>query len=481
MAPGKPADQLGPYRVIRQIGSGGMACIFEAVDTRLGHRVAIKRLHPHVASRPGATERFLREGRASARVRHPHVVQVFALGAEGESAYLAMELLEGCDLGATLARQGRLGVEAALELLLPVIAAVAAAHDAGVVHRDLKPSNVFICKGTGGRRWPKVVDFGVSKVLTPDDAASVTGTDGVIGTAAYMAPEQARAARGASFQSDQYSLAVILYQCVTGELPFSGSGVYEVFSAIMTAPVALPSQRVDGIPSELDAIVLRAMSRNPSDRFPSVRAFGAALLALARPQDRAAWSSELLQARPGEQNESHVEPAAAREGGAGGELATPPTMPPTAKDTRVSPSRRRVASRAFAGILAGGVVVIITAFAWTQAGHAVAVSADSKASTNAAPRSASKDVPSPASTAVPPEPRAEDGRLSIPTDHPPVTLPTVPPLATTVRSATVTPTHPPKPGPPHPALAVTGSGSASGSVHSDPLTLGNNGSPILPP
>ncbi len=479
MVPGKPADQWGPYRVIRQIGSGGMACIFEAVDTRLGHRVALKRLHPHVAARPGATDRFLREGRASARVRHPHVVQVFALGAEGESAYLAMELLEGCDLAATLAREGRLRVEVALELLLPVIAAVAAAHDAGVVHRDLKPSNVFICNGTGGRRWPKVVDFGVSKVLTPDDAACVTGTDGVIGTAAYMAPEQARAARGASFQSDQYSLAVILYQCVTAELPFSGSGVYEVFSAIMTAPVALPSQRVDGIPDALDSIVLRAMSRNPSDRYPSVRAFGAALLALAYPQDRAAWSAELLQPYRGEQTESPVEPAAARAGAPAGELAT---MPPTAKDTRASPARRWAARRAFVGTLAAGSVVMIIALAWIQAGRGVPLGSDSKASTSGARPSASKDFASPASTSVPPGPRAEDTRSSTSTEQPQVvTQPTAPPQTTAAPSATRIPMRPRKPDPPHPALAETGSGSASGSVHSDPLTLGNNGSPILPP
>ena len=292
-------EQLGAYRVLRQIGSGGMASIHEALDTQLGHRVAIKRLHPHIASRPGAAERFLREGRAAARIRHPHVVQVFALGGEGAGGpYLAMELLEGRDLGDLLSGQGRLGVAETLSIILPVIAGVAAAHDAGVVHRDLKPSNVFVAAGPGGRAWPKVLDFGVSKVLEPDGGAPSTATDGVIGTAAYMAPEQARAARNASFLSDQYSLGVMLFQCLTGELPFATTGVYDLLVAIMTAPLVAPGQRVPSIPPELDEIVLRAMSREPAQRFPSVRALGAALLPLASERDRLSWAAELQERDP---------------------------------------------------------------------------------------------------------------------------------------------------------------------------------------
>src|SRR5208282_4549737 len=116
--------------------------------------------------------------------------------------------------------------------------------------------------------------------------------DAVVGTAAYMSPEQARSVRDASFQSDQYSLGIILYQCLTGVLPFSGASEYELVLAVMTAPVLAPSQRVAGLSSPVDAVVLRALRRNPSERFPSVRAFGAALLALARDREKSAWIAE---------------------------------------------------------------------------------------------------------------------------------------------------------------------------------------------
>jgi serine/threonine-protein kinase len=270
-----------------------MGSLFEAEDTGLKHRVALKLLHPHIGRRPGATERFLREGRAAARIRHPHVVQVFALGLEGETAYLAMELLDGGDLSQHIAKRGRLAVADALDLVLPVLAAVAAAHDAGVIHRDLKPSNVGLARVAGAQPWPKVVDFGVSKVIAGDDAQDVTLTDTVIGTAAYMAPEQARAVCNASFKSDQYSLAVMLYQVVTGALPFLGRSVYEIVESAMTAPLAPPSARASGIPREFDEAILRAMSRDPDERFPSVRAFGGALLVLASDRTRTTFSEEL--------------------------------------------------------------------------------------------------------------------------------------------------------------------------------------------
>src|SRR5215472_3765232 len=272
--------RFGPYRIVRRIGTGGMGSVFEAEDTGLGHRVALKLLHPHVAERPGAARRFLREGRAAARIQHPHVVHVLALGKEGDTPYLAMELLDRGNLSDLIVSKGALSVSEALDLVLPVIAAVAAAHDAGVIHRDLKPSNVCIAQGPCARPWPKVVDFGVSKVVSAG-GHEATVTDAVIGTAAYMAPEQARAASNASYASDQYSLAVMLYQCVTGQLPFGGRSMYEVLESVMSAPVAPPSARAKDVPAALDEAVLRGMSRDPGDRFPSVRAFGAALLQLA--------------------------------------------------------------------------------------------------------------------------------------------------------------------------------------------------------
>jgi len=440
-------DVYGPYRVVRQIGSGGMASIFEALDTRLGHRVALKRLHPHIAERPGAAERFLREGRAAARIRHPHVVQVLASGAEDASAYLAMELLEGSDLGALLTREGRFGVEGALELLLPAIAGVAAAHAAGVVHRDLKPSNIFVSHGPGGRPWPKVVDFGVSKVLEQDGGAPATATDGVVGTAAYMAPEQARSVRDASFQSDQYSLAVVLYQCVTGKPPFATTGVYDLMVAIMTAPLVPPSQQAEGIPDGFDEVVLRAMSRNPRDRFPSVRAFGAALLCFARERDRLTWSAELHDGPEAEGPKRAAGPARG--------VDDPATMAPTARDTQSASRQQRRIVRRVLGALLAGVAVAGSAFSW-HAWHTPLTS------------------PTDAATHATGEPTAAVSAAIVPGAGQPVlataSSPTPPsPTPTVARPWTARP----QPRVPTAASASTPSPSAS-------LRIGDNGAPILP-
>jgi serine/threonine protein kinase len=288
----------GHFRILARIGSGAMGTVYEAVDTRLGRLVALKRLHPHIARNPLASKRFLREGRAAARIRHPHVVQVLALGNEDNAPYLAMELLEGQDLAAHLENRGRLTIEEALDYALPVIAAVSAAHDAKVIHRDLKPSNVFVGVGPGGQPWPKVVDFGVSAILETNDTSLSTTAEGMVGTVAYLPPEQARGQSTGSFAGDQYALAVLLYECVTGERPFDGSGAYEVLQAIQSARFDPPSRRSNGVPAELDAVIGRAMSRDPKGRYPSLRAFGAALLPMASDRARWSWSSELQSPMP---------------------------------------------------------------------------------------------------------------------------------------------------------------------------------------
>jgi hypothetical protein len=284
----------GPYRIVSCIGSGAMGTVYEAVDTRLGRLVALKRLHPHIAASPRATERFLLEGRAVARIRHPHVVQVLALGHEDGGPYIAMELLEGRNLATVLETRERLPVTETLDCALPVIAAVAAGHDSQVIHRDLKPSNIFLERGPGGQPWPKVVDFGVSAIVEGDDSSvGISSQEGVVGTIAYLPPEQARGQSGGSFAGDQYALAVMLYECVTGARPFAGSSSYEVLGAIVSSPVLAPSRRAYDIPPGFDAIVARAMSRDPRDRFPSMRAFGAALLPLASERARWAYGAEL--------------------------------------------------------------------------------------------------------------------------------------------------------------------------------------------
>jgi hypothetical protein len=219
-------------------------------------------------------------------------VQVLALGNEAGMPFLAMERLDGRSLASVLESRERLSVPEALDFVLPVIAAVAAAHDAQVIHRDLKPSNVFVERGPGGQPFPKVVDFGVSAIVEGSESSVGTTGDGVVGTIAYLPPEQARGLSGGSFAGDQYALGVLLYECVTGTQPFKGATAYQVLRAIVASRVVPPSQRAVDVPAGFDAVIARAMSPKPEDRFPSVRHLGAALLPMASARARASWTVE---------------------------------------------------------------------------------------------------------------------------------------------------------------------------------------------
>jgi serine/threonine-protein kinase len=272
-----------------------MAEVFEARHVELGKRVAVKILRSalgRVGADTEAMRRMLREGRAATAVHHPNVVAMLDVGSQDGIAYLVMELLDGEDLSVRLVRDGPLPVDEIADLLLPVISGMAAAHAAGVIHRDLKPSNIFLARRHHGIE-PVVVDFGISKSSDGVQAtgSSQTGNAGA-GTLPYMAPEQVRGSREVTAQCDQYALGVILYECATGGTPFWSEDRYDLLHAIMTAPVVPPSELNPRIDPAFDAIVLRAMGRDPGDRFPDVVALGAALWPLASEKARAKWAEE---------------------------------------------------------------------------------------------------------------------------------------------------------------------------------------------
>ena len=220
---------------MRLIGHGATASVFEGRHVVLGKRVAVKVLHEHLVNDEQVSARFLREGRVAAKLRHPNTVVVLDVGAEAGVPYLVMELLGGADLRAPPREHARRSpLEHALGLLLPIAAALSHAHDAGVIHRDLKPANIFLARDVRDDILPKLVDFGLSKVDTGETTSSLTATEMVAGTVLYMAPEQTLGVRHSSPASDQYSLAVILYECVTGEAPFSADGVYALIERIRT-------------------------------------------------------------------------------------------------------------------------------------------------------------------------------------------------------------------------------------------------------
>lgn len=204
--------------------------------------------------------------------------------------YLVMELLRGEDLAQHIESQPRwLSIEEAVDTLIAVCAGVVAAHDAGILHRDLKPRNIFLARTSMGEVEAKVLDFGISKIEDGGVSAGLTDTGTVMGTAHYMSPEQVEG-EVIDARADQYSLGVVLYECVTGRRPHEGASMYAVMRSIGEGKIIPPSGLRPELPAQLEAAILRAMSRNPADRFETVHAFGAALLAFASPRSRVLWS-----------------------------------------------------------------------------------------------------------------------------------------------------------------------------------------------
>ena len=285
--------QVGSYAITRLIGKGGMGAVYEAMHRQLGKRSAIKTLLPEHAAKPDVRERFLREGQSASKIRHTNVVDVFDVGDTGEFPYLVMEYLEGEDLSSLLHREGRLSAERAVDLLVPICGALAAAHAMGIVHRDMKPENIFLCSGRGGRIEPKLVDFGISKIDTQEGVGGLTGTSALMGTPYYMSPEQAQSAKHIDARSDQFSFGAILYEALVGSRPFSGDTLYAILDSIVRPKYPKPTSVHDDIPEELESVTLRAMSQRPEDRFPSMRALGRSLLPFAGERIRALYEEEL--------------------------------------------------------------------------------------------------------------------------------------------------------------------------------------------
>ncbi|MFB9954054.1 Stk1 family PASTA domain-containing Ser/Thr kinase [Cellulomonas denverensis] len=251
----------GRYQVMSRIARGGMATVYLAVDRRLDREVALKVMHPHLAEASGGADfvaRFRREARAAARLTHPGLVSVFDQGLDGETSYLTMEYVPGGNLRTRLAAEGALTVEESLDLADQVLDALAAAHRAGLVHRDIKPENVLLT--ADGR--VKVGDFGLARAVTEVTSAS-TGT--VLGTVAYLAPELVT--RGASdARTDVYATGVLLYEALTGRQPFTGETPIQIAFQHVNDDVPAPSELVDWLPTEVDALVAALTARDPDDR-----------------------------------------------------------------------------------------------------------------------------------------------------------------------------------------------------------------------
>jgi serine/threonine-protein kinase len=268
---------LGSYKITDVIGEGGMAVVYQAEHVLIGRRVAIKRLLPDRVRDDDLVERFFNEARAAARIQHPGLVEVFDFGHDVDgSAYIVMELLEGESLAKRIARESPLAAATALSIARQVAAAVHAAHEHGIVHRDLKPENLYLVAehdAPDGVRV-KVLDFGIAKLAPSEDQRSVKTKTGILfGTPRYMAPEQCRNATAVDRRADIYSLGCILYEMLVGAPPFKYDTWAELVAAHMYEPPPQPSQRDGRIPSDVEAIVLRALAKQPGDRFPTMLDF----------------------------------------------------------------------------------------------------------------------------------------------------------------------------------------------------------------
>jgi serine/threonine-protein kinase len=287
----------GRYRVDERLAVGGMATVYRGVDTRLDRTVALKVMHPALAADPEFTARFIREAKAVARLAHPNVVNVFDQGADGPAVFLAMEYVPGCTLRELLTDRGALSPRTALDILEPVLAALGAAHRAGLVHRDVKPENVLLTHGG----LVKVADFGLVRAVAGDAGdAGATSTGQVLGTVSYLAPEQIDGGGGADGaeadpRADVYAAGVLLYEMLTGAKPHPGSTPVQIIYRKLEEEAPAPSASVPGLAPRLDALTAAATARRPADR----PADAVALLALLR-GCRAGLTPAQLDAEPPE-------------------------------------------------------------------------------------------------------------------------------------------------------------------------------------
>jgi serine/threonine-protein kinase len=332
-----------------------MGAVWKATHLALKKSVAIKTLRSPYTRSEVARGRFLREGEAASRIRHPNVVEIHDVRVLDDEVYMVMEYLEGEPLSARLQREARVPLRDLADLVIPVCAAVAVAHDRGVVHRDLKPENIFLARAHDGTTQPKVLDFGISRVSSDDPSRNPTATAALLGTPRYMAPEQARGDnRLVTERCDQYALGVILYQGATGALPIAETALYDLLHRVIHGQFAPPSALRPDLPPEFERIILRAMATRADERFPSMRALGAALLPFASARTRVLHGPGLESDTSATLDTSvtiPVTPVVTTLGAAVAEIA--PTAPMTASPpVSAGPPRRRV------GLLVGAALAL---------------------------------------------------------------------------------------------------------------------------
>ncbi|HET9546077.1 MAG TPA: protein kinase, partial [Gaiellaceae bacterium] len=258
----------GRYRILRKLGTGGMANVYLAEDEDLGRRVAIKILNDRYASDEAFTERFRREAKSAAALSHPNIVSIYDRGDADGRPYIAMEVIEGKSLKELIVGSGPLPISEAVAYAKQILSATRFAHRHGIIHRDIKPHNILL----GHEDRLKVTDFGIAR----SGASQMTEVGSIMGTAQYLSPEQARGAP-VTAASDLYSVGIVLYEMLTGKTPFNGETPIEIAMKHVNDPPRPPSEHRPDIPPELDQVVLRALSKDIHERYGSAEEFSADL------------------------------------------------------------------------------------------------------------------------------------------------------------------------------------------------------------
>jgi eukaryotic-like serine/threonine-protein kinase len=330
-------DQVfdGRYRVVRKLGTGGMANVYLAEDQELGRSVAIKMLDERHSQDEQFVERFRREAKNAAGLSHPNIVSIYDRGQAEGTYYIAMEYLEGRTLKELLVTRGPTPLAVAIDYTRQILAALGFAHKHGIVHRDIKPHNVVVAPD--GRL--KVTDFGIARSGT----SQITETGSIIGTAQYLSPEQAKGAP-VTPASDIYSVGIVLYEMLTGSVPFTGDTPLEIAMKHLSTTPLPPSEKRPEVPHELDSIVLRALAKDPADRYQSAEEMDADLARAARGQPVAPETEEAatqVLKGVGAATLASAPTAVTRRVNVGPPSSQPPYPPPTGFYEYDEPIRRR--------------------------------------------------------------------------------------------------------------------------------------------
>lgn len=268
----------GRFQVESKLGEGGMGAVYAAFNAATGRKVALKVMHPEYAIKKDVVRRFMREAKAATAIRHPNVIEILdVVQGDDDAPVMVMELLKGEDLDSLMLRQGPLPLGEVARIMTPVVSAVGAAHALGIIHRDLKPENIFLASSQGGERIPKVLDFGIAKVLDPNQInelatkSGATRTGSMLGTPHYMSIEQACGEKDIDHRTDIWSLGIMLYSMLGGRRPYEGENYGQILKSLMTTTPPPIESLVPNLPQDVAEMVNRCTARARDDRPQDLR------------------------------------------------------------------------------------------------------------------------------------------------------------------------------------------------------------------